>query len=115
MISRSRSLSEPRWSPSGGHLAWIDTFDGRSDLVVAPSDGSRPPSVVSADTGVGGGYCWASDEELVVGAADGRLVVLSAAGGLERILTRDGRAFGPTVSVRGEVACSIERDDACDV
>ena len=115
MISRSRSLSEPRWSPSGAHLAWIESFDGRADLLVAPSDGGGPPIVVSADTGVGGGYCWASDDELVLGASDGRLVVVSAAGGVERTLTRDGRAFGPAVSVRGEVACSIERDDACDV
>ena len=30
-------------------------------------------------------------------------------------LTRDGRAFSPSVAVHGEVACSIERDDACDV
>ena len=30
-------------------------------------------------------------------------------------VTRDGRAVAPAVSARGEVACAIERDDACDV
>ena len=53
--------------------------------------------------------------ELVVAAADGRLVLIDADGGVVRVLTRDGRAFAPAVSVRGEVACAIERADACDV
>ena len=30
-----RSVADPRWSPSGNRLAWVDSFDGRSDLVVA--------------------------------------------------------------------------------
>ena len=96
-------------------LAWVDTFDGRADVVVAPSDGSGPPVVVTAECGVGGGYAWAGDDTLVVAAGDGRLVVVSAAGGIERVLTHDGRALVPTVSARGEVACAIERDDACDI
>ena len=36
-------------------LAWVDSFDGRTDLVVAPADGAAPPIVVTADCGVGGG------------------------------------------------------------
>jgi dipeptidyl aminopeptidase/acylaminoacyl peptidase len=115
MLSRSHSVTDPRWSPSAGLLAWIDNFDGRGDVVVAPADGAGPPVVVTAECGAGGGFCWASEDELVVAAADGRLVLVDAAGGVVRVLTRDGHAFAPVVSVRGEVACGIERDDACDV
>ncbi len=115
MISRTRSVADPRRSPGGDRLAWTESFDGRTDVVVAPLDGSSPPVVVTADIGVGGGYCWASPEELVVAGADGRLALVHAAGGVIRTLTQDGKAFAPAVSVRGEIACSIERDDACDV
>ncbi|HEX5097559.1 MAG TPA: hypothetical protein VFX21_16155, partial [Acidimicrobiia bacterium] len=115
LISRSGGVADPRWSPSGARLAWVTSFDGRSDLVVAPADGSGPPVVVTAESGAGGGYAWVTDDELVVGAGDGRLVIVGADGGEIRALTRDGRAFAPAVSTRGEVACSLERDDACDI
>jgi dipeptidyl aminopeptidase/acylaminoacyl peptidase len=114
MIARSRTLSDPRWSPGGARLAWIEAGDGRSDVVVAGADGARPV-VVTAERGAGGGYAWISDDELVVGGSDGRLAVVHAEGGVVRVLTRDGRAFAPAVSVRGEVAFSLERDDACDI
>jgi len=96
-------------------VAWLDSLDGRTDLVVAPAALDEPPVVVTAETGAGGGYCWASDDEFVVAADDGRLVAVAAAGGSVRPLTVEGEAFAPAVSARGEVACSIERDDACDV
>jgi dipeptidyl aminopeptidase/acylaminoacyl peptidase len=120
MIARSRSVADPRWSPTGTRLAWVDSFDGRSDLLVAPAsaeglDGGRPPLLVTAETGLGGGYAWIDDDHLVVGAADGRLVVVHAEGGVVRTLSRDGRAFSPAVSSRGEVAFGVDRDDACDV
>jgi dipeptidyl aminopeptidase/acylaminoacyl peptidase len=114
MLARSKTVADPRWSPAGTHLAWVEQHDGRSDLVVAPASGA-PAVVAGADHGVGGGFCWAGDEELVVAGGDGRLAVVHAEGGLVRYLTRDGRAFAPAVSVRGEVACAVERDDACDV
>src|SRR5207248_6045355 len=78
MLSRSHAVTSPRWSPSGSRLAWIDGFDGRADLVVSPADGAGPPVVVTGECGVGGGFCWASDAELVVGAADGRLLLVDA-------------------------------------
>lgn len=108
-------MGNPRWSPSCSRLAWIETYDGRSDLVVAPSDLSAPPIVATAESGVAGGYAWVDEETLVVAGIDGRLVLVDAGGGVERVLTHDGRAFGPVVSARGEVACAIERDDACDI
>src|SRR4051794_20307553 len=66
MIARSRSVAEARWSPGGGLVGWLDGFDGRFDLVIAPSDGSLPPRVVSAEAGLtpvggygGGAWSWA--------------------------------------------------------
>jgi len=115
MLSRSRSVSSPRWAPGGARLAWIEAYDGRADVVVAPSDGNGPPVVVTAACGAGSGYAWVDEELLVVAAGDGRLVLVHGDGGVERVLVGDGRALGPTVSARGEVACAIERDDACDV
>jgi dipeptidyl aminopeptidase/acylaminoacyl peptidase len=115
MVARSHSVGDPRWSPGGHRLGWTDSFDGRVDLVVATADGSTPAHVISANCPVGGGWCWASDDEIVVGAADGRLVALAVDGGGQRELTRDGRALAPAVSARGQVACAIERDDACDI
>jgi len=115
MLGRSRSVSCPRWSPGGGRLAWIEAFDGRADVVVAPSDGSGAPVIVTATSGVGSGYAWVDDDLLVVAGGDGRLVLAHADGGVERVLTGDGRALVPSVSARGEVACAIERADACDI
>lgn len=114
-IGRSHGVSAPTWSPDGRRLAWVDSFDGRSDLLVAAADEPAPALIVTADCGVGGGYCWAGDDQLVVAAADGRLVVVDAEGGTRRTLSRDGRAFSPAVSARGDVAFGVERDDACDV
>jgi hypothetical protein len=110
MLVRSRTVADPRWSPSGARLGWVDSYDGRSDVVIAtpgpgPGAGSGPPIVVTGECGAGGGWAWVSDDELVVGAANGRLTLVRADGGVVRELTRDGRAFSPSVSVRGEVAC----------
>jgi Tol biopolymer transport system component len=49
MVARSRGVAAPRFSPDGRRLAWIETAGGRSDIVVAPADGSLPPLVVTAD------------------------------------------------------------------
>ena len=98
MVARSGSVADPRWSPTGSRLAWIVAHDGRADLVVAPADASGPPVIVTADTGIGGGYAWIDDDELVVAAGDGRAVVIGADGRMIRALTRDGRALAPAVS-----------------
>ena len=75
-----------------------------------------PPIVVTAESGVAGGYAWVDEETLVVAGGrrpvGGRARRRGCRAGPDAV---DGRAFGPVVSARGEVACAIERDDACDV
>ncbi|HET9727928.1 MAG TPA: prolyl oligopeptidase family serine peptidase, partial [Acidimicrobiia bacterium] len=107
-------MADPRLAPAGDRLAWIDSFDGRADLVVAALDGSAPPVIVTADGGVGGGYAWAGDD-LVVARGDGSLAVVSVTGVVSRVLSQEGRAFAPAVSARGLVAIGLERADACDI
>src|SRR5690348_5333325 len=94
MLTQSRSVGDPRWSPSATRLAWVQEFDGRDDVVVADAAGG-PPIVVTADCGVNESYSWASDDELLVTGAHGRLVVVAATGGVVRELTRDGMACNP--------------------
>jgi dipeptidyl aminopeptidase/acylaminoacyl peptidase len=115
MITRSQSVSDARWSPSGARIAWVLTGDGRSDVMVAPHDGSAPPVVVTAECGVGDGYCWASDDELVVASAEAKLARVHADGGVIAVLTHEGEASAPAVSARGEVACTLETDTTSDV
>jgi dipeptidyl aminopeptidase/acylaminoacyl peptidase len=120
MVARQRTLADPRWSPDGRWLAWVDSFGGRADLVVAPADGSGPPVTVTVDVGVaraGSPFVWTPDSaEIIHAAADGRLVAVPAAGGPLRSLTRDGRAAAPAVSADGtRVAFVLERDDACEI
>jgi dipeptidyl aminopeptidase/acylaminoacyl peptidase len=120
MVARQRTLSDPRWSPDGRWLAWVETFGGRADLVVAPADGSGPAVTLTTDAGVaraGSPFAWTTDSaEIVYAAADGRLVAVSARGGPLRALTRDGRAAAPAVTADGtRVAFVVERDDACEI
>jgi len=121
-VARTRTVAEPRWSPDGSMLGWIEAFAARADLVVAPADGSRPPLVLTPDTGTasvgaygGGVWCWASADEVVFAAPDGRLLATSTDGGEPRPLTRDGRAFAPTATPGGSIAFGLEQPDACDV
>jgi len=124
MVARSRGVGEPRVAPDGRHAGWIESFDGRNDLVIAPLDGSAPPSVVTADVAVsplgaygGGTWCFGPGETVFVATAPGQLVRLRVdGGGIVATSPIDGRAFAPAVSPEGDrVAFCIERDDACDI
>jgi len=122
-VARSRTLGEARWSPGGTRLAWLVAFAGRVDLVVGPADGRGPEVTVTAEVPVtglgaygGGGYCWLDDDRLVYAAADGRLLMIPAVGGVARVLSRDGHAAAPAASRDGRrVAFVVERDDSCDI
>lgn len=123
MVARTRRVAEPRWSRDARFLAWVDSFDGRSDIVVAPADASAPPRVVTADmpaksvASYGGGvFDWAPDGSVVYAAASGELVAVSLSGGPPHILSRDGKASAPAVSTDGSrIAFVLERHDACDI
>ncbi|HUF83259.1 MAG TPA: hypothetical protein VMQ81_01575, partial [Acidimicrobiia bacterium] len=125
MVARTHVVAEPRWSASGRLVAWVDAFDGRADLVVAPANGAAPPQVATADAPVtpvgaygGGAFAWVGDDHLVYAAADGRLLVVGVddGAGTARVVSRDGRAAAPAVSPDGtRVAFILERDDACDI
>ena len=39
MVARVRALAEPHWSPDGAWLAYLESFDGRGDVMLAPADG----------------------------------------------------------------------------
>lgn len=123
MVARSRTVAEPRWSRDGRFLAWVESFAGRCDLVVAAADGSTPPRIVTAEMPAksvasygGGAFDWAPDGSLVYGASGGELVALHPGGGRPRVLCRDGKASAPAVSDDGtRVAFVLERPDTCDV
>ncbi len=123
MVARSRTVAEPRWAPDGRRLAWVEAFAGRADVVVAPSDASTPPLVVTAQTPVasvgsygGGAFCWVGSDDLAVATADGELVVVSADGGPSRVLSRDGRAAAPAATLDGtHLAFVLEREGSCDI
>jgi dipeptidyl aminopeptidase/acylaminoacyl peptidase len=127
MVARSRGLSGPRFSPDGRNLAWVETAAGRSDIVVAPADGSGPPVVVTADAATGpyGAFAWAGPDltrgsggvpQIVYAASDGRLVAVPASGGRLRVLSPDGEAAAPAATSAGDrIAFVVERDDRCDI
>ena len=123
MIARSHGVGEPRWAPGGDTLAWLDSWNGRTDVVVAADGGERPPRVVTADFAVtpagaygGGGFCWITDDLLAVAGADGTLAVVAATGGVVRIVSTEGQALAPAAGPDGTmIAFSVERDDSCDI
>ena len=124
MVARSHTVGEARWSPSATRVGWLDSWNSRTDLVIARYDGAAPPAVVTATFAVtpagaygGGAWCWLDDDRVVVGGADGSLAVLAAdGGGVLTVLSRDGVAFAPAAAPDGSaVAFSLERADACDL
>lgn len=123
MVAWSRVVAEPHWSPDGTRLAWVTAFGGRSDVVVAPVDGSGPPVIATGDTGVigvgaygGGGFAWAGLDRLLVAAADGRLVTVPRDGGPAALVAAGGRAAAPASSPDGrQVAFILEDDERCVV
>lgn len=118
-------MAEPRWSPDGTRLGWLETVGGRTDLLVAGLPGTSDPApvVVTPVTGAagtratgGGVWCWVGTEHVAVVDPLGRLVLLPVAGGPSRVLSADGRAGAPAAPPGGQrVAFVVDRPDACDV
>ncbi|MGH9022522.1 MAG: S9 family peptidase, partial [Acidimicrobiia bacterium] len=122
MVAAARGLAEPRLSPDGRRLAWVEMVRGGSDLVVVALDGG-PAMVVTADVPVtrsgaygGGIFTWVGNDHLAYAGADGQLVATPASGGPARILCREGRCFAPAGSPDGgRVAFVVERGDSADI
>ena len=115
MVARVRSLAEPRWSPDGKWLAYLESFDGRGDVILAPAAGGRPARL-TAEPGsqptasYGGGILgWLDPTTIMFVAPDGQLHALPIAGGPTRQLTRlDGRISAPVATPDGRlVACMV--------
>src|SRR5689334_22924899 len=108
MVARGRALAEPHWSPDGRWLAYLESFDGRGDVMLVPTDGG-PTRRLTADPGAqptasyGGGILnWLDAETVVFVAPDGQLHALPVTGGPTRQLTRiSGRISAPTASPDG--------------
>lgn len=121
MVARSRTLADPRWSPDGTRLAWVDSFDGRTDIFVGPADGSGPAVLVTADVPAARSNspcAWLDNTNLVYAAKDGRLLAVPATGGPVRALcaSKDGHADAPAVSPDGaRVAFVFETDATCEI
>src|SRR5947207_10740290 len=92
-IARTKTVAEPRWSPGGTWLGWLESIDGRSDLVVMPADGTGPAVVVTAEHELGrvgayrgGAWCWSDDDRVAVVTAEGSLAVVGVGGGAGRVI-----------------------------
>jgi dipeptidyl aminopeptidase/acylaminoacyl peptidase len=124
MVARCHTIAEPRWSPDGDYIAYVDSFDGRADLYVVPAAGGVPvlltaePGVMPAQSYGGGAYAWSPDgEALIYVSKDGQLHDLPRAGGPTKALTRGpGRFSAPVVSPDGRyVACMATTERTQDI
>jgi dipeptidyl aminopeptidase/acylaminoacyl peptidase len=115
MVARVRALAEPRWSPDGRWLAYLESFDGRGDVMLVPAAGG-PTRRLTADPGAqptasyGGGILgWLDAETVMFVAPTGQLHALSSRGGPTRQLTDvTGRVSAPAASPDGKtVACMV--------
>src|SRR5688500_18681354 len=105
----ARELTEPRLSPDGELVAWVESVQGSSRLLVQRAAGGD--TVVLADVptpragrGLGGGcWCWLPGGDAVVDAAvDGDLWLTTLAGGSRRLTDLGARvAQAPAVSSDG--------------
>jgi dipeptidyl aminopeptidase/acylaminoacyl peptidase len=108
MVARIRALAEPRWSPDGAWLAYLESFDGRGDVVLVPAAGG-PARRLTADPGApptasygGGVLAWLDAETVAFVAPDGQLHALPLTGGPTRTLTSgSARVSAPTATPDG--------------
>jgi len=122
-IARVRVVADPRWSPDGRRLGWVEGRDGRYDVVVGPADASTPPQVVTAELGVtstratgGGSWCWAGAGRIAVVGTDGSLVLVDLEDGRSQVLSTEGRSAAPASTADGSrLAFVLETDDACGI
>ncbi|MEO6469826.1 MAG: S9 family peptidase [Acidimicrobiia bacterium] len=120
-LARTKAVAEPRWSPDGAWLGWLESIDGRSDLLVMAADGSVPAVVVTAEHALGrvgayrgGMWCWRNDDSMAVVTADGSIAIIDVGGRTVSVVRHDGQAAAP-VAWPGGLLFASERPDALDV
>jgi len=123
-VAEMRSLAEPKVSPDGRWVAYLESYDGRGAIMVVPRAGgparpltTDPPASPAAAYG-GGAFDWSPDGRWVVySAADGKLWAVPVDGGRAwRLAEGEGRQRAPAFSPDGRlVAFLAEREDAADV
>jgi len=133
-----RAVSEPRWSPGGTRLGWLEEVEGSTRFFFL---NMAPDLLIGAPQSVGGGvrrtpptyggtWAWRDDASVVVVATDARVVLLdleigpenSAENSVESALIDDAlsgvtsRYLAPSVSSDGEwLAVARERSDAMEI
>lgn len=130
LIAQARRIGMPRGSPDGRWVAYVESYNGRSDLWISPNAGGRA-RLVSADApcvpgqdnapfsgGYGTGYSWTPDSAALVytGGADGQLYHVPRDGGRATRVTDDrGRHLNPQAAPDGSyVVCVVDRGDVDD-
>jgi dipeptidyl aminopeptidase/acylaminoacyl peptidase len=120
MVARIRALAEPHWSPDGAWLAYLESFDGRGDVLLVPAAGG-PARRLTSDPGAqptasyGGGILnWLDAQTVIFVAPDGQLYALPIDGGPAKQLTRlTGRISAPAASPDGRwIACMATGKDS---
>ncbi len=108
MISRLRSLSEPRWAADSSAVFVLETHDGRADIMQIPLDGGPVMRLTSdpapAPAGAyAGGFYTVREDALVFTGADGSLwlLPLPKGGKAQRLRTGEGSVSAPAFSPDG--------------
>lgn len=109
LLVAGRDLTEPRLSPDGTTVAFVQRWRGASAIMVVPVDGGPERSVTTGPDpapgrGMGGGcFDWIPDGTgLVYGSADGDLWLQSLSGRARRLTHTDRSCRAPAVAAHGE-------------
>ena len=116
-------MAEPRFSPDGSRLGWLEAADGLTRLLVGPADGAGPgrPVAAAVELGSAGAYRggmwgWVDDDRVAVVSRAGQLVVVTVdpVDAAPVVVARDGRSSAPAAAA-GRLLFSLGRDDAMDI
>lgn len=124
-LAATRVVADPRWSPDGTRLGWVEQVEETTGtlghpaagfaLVVGRADGLAPPVGAAAVARVradgGGRWCWTSERELLAVDPDGRLRTVDGA----HLLFGESSVAVVAAGPDGLVAFGWERSDAFEL